>query len=42
VLGDDGLPMIEKVRPITFAPESRSYHCVGKTIGKAFSIGREL
>jgi flavin reductase (DIM6/NTAB) family NADH-FMN oxidoreductase RutF len=42
VLGDDGLPMIEKVKPITFAPESRSYHCVGKTIGKAFSIGREL
>jgi flavin reductase (DIM6/NTAB) family NADH-FMN oxidoreductase RutF len=42
VLGSDGLPMIEKVRPITFAPESRSYHGVGKNLGKAFSIGREL
>ena len=41
VLGDDGLPMIEKVRPIIFAPESWSYHCVGKNLGKAFSIGRE-
>lgn len=42
VLGEDGLPMIEKVRPVTFAPESRSYHGVGKTIGIAFSIGKEL
>jgi flavin reductase (DIM6/NTAB) family NADH-FMN oxidoreductase RutF len=42
VLGDDDLPMIEKVRPIIFAPESRSYHGIGKNIGKAFSIGRGI
>ncbi len=42
VLGDDGLPKIEKVRPITFAPESRSYHGIGKNLGNAFSIGREI
>jgi len=42
VLGEDGLPMIEKVRPITFAPESRSYHGLGKNLGKAFSIGRAI
>lgn len=42
VLGDDGLPMIEKVRPIAFAPEGRSYHGLGKNLGKAFSIGREI
>ena len=42
VLGSDGLPEIEKVRPIIFAPESRSYHGVGKNLGKAFSIGREI
>jgi flavin reductase (DIM6/NTAB) family NADH-FMN oxidoreductase RutF len=42
VLGDDVLPMIEKVRPIIFAPESRSYHGLGKNIGKAFSIGRGI
>ena len=41
VLGDDGLPMIEKVRPIIFAPESWSYHGLGKNLGKAFSIGRD-
>ena len=38
--GDDGLPDIEKVRPIIFAPEGRSYHGVGKYLGKAFSIGK--
>ena len=40
VLGDDGLPMIEKVRPIIFAPESWSYHGLGENLGKAFTIGR--
>ncbi|MGA9098691.1 MAG: flavin reductase family protein [Methanotrichaceae archaeon] len=40
VLGDDGLPEIEKVGPIIFAPESWSYHGVGKNLGNAFSIGR--
>jgi flavin reductase (DIM6/NTAB) family NADH-FMN oxidoreductase RutF len=42
VLGDDGLPKIEKVKPIIFSPESRSYHGLGKNLGKAFSIGREI
>lgn len=42
VLGDDGLPMIEKVRPIIFAPESWSYHGLGKNLGKAFSVGRDV
>lgn len=42
VLGGDGMPEIEKVKPIAFAPESRSYHGLGKNLGKAFSIGREI
>jgi flavin reductase (DIM6/NTAB) family NADH-FMN oxidoreductase RutF len=41
-LGADGLPDIEKVRPVLFSPEGRKYNGVGKFIGKAFSIGREL
>src|SRR5512137_2442898 len=41
-LGADGLPDIEKVRPVLFSPEGRDYHGVGKFIGKAFSIGKEL
>jgi flavin reductase (DIM6/NTAB) family NADH-FMN oxidoreductase RutF len=41
-LGPDGLPDIEKVLPVLFSPEGRNYHGVGKFIGKAFSIGKEL
>ena len=40
VLGDKGFPDIEKVRPIIFGPEIRSYHGIGKYLGQAFAIGR--
>jgi flavin reductase (DIM6/NTAB) family NADH-FMN oxidoreductase RutF len=42
VLGDDGLPEVEKVRPVMFTPEGRNYFGLGKYLGKAFSIGREV
>ena len=42
VLGEKGLPDIEKVRPILFGPEIRTYHGIGKYLGQAFSIGREI
>ena len=42
VLGEEGLPDIEKIKPIIFSPVIRAYHGVGKHIGKAFSIGREI
>lgn len=42
VLGEGGLPDIEKIRPAIFAPENRNYYGIGKQLGKAFSIGREL
>ena len=41
-LGPDGLPDIEKIRPILFSPEGRQYHGVGRLLGKAFSVGREV
>ena len=41
-LGPDGMPDIEKIRPVLFSPEERKYNGVGRFIGKAFSIGREL
>ena len=41
-LGADGLPDIEKIRPILFSPEGRKYHSVGRFIGSAFSLGRDL
>ena len=40
VLGEEGLPDVEKVRPILFEPEVRTYHGVGRLLGKAYSIGK--
>ncbi len=42
VLGEKGVPDIERVSPILFAPEKRTYHGIGNVIGKAFSIGKEI
>ena len=42
VLGDEGLPDIEKVKPIIFGPEILTYHGLGKHLGRAFSIGRDM
>ena len=42
VLGEQMLPDINKVLPVLFAPEVRTYHGIGKTLGKAFSIGKKI
>jgi flavin reductase (DIM6/NTAB) family NADH-FMN oxidoreductase RutF len=42
VLGDKGLPDIEKVRPIIFGPEIRTYHGIGRLLGQAFAVGKDL
>jgi flavin reductase (DIM6/NTAB) family NADH-FMN oxidoreductase RutF len=42
VLGDKGLPDIDKVRPIVFGPEIRTYHGLGKYLGQAFAIGKDV
>ena len=42
VLGAKGLPDIEKIRPLIFSPEMRSYHTVGELLGEAFSIGKDF
>jgi flavin reductase (DIM6/NTAB) family NADH-FMN oxidoreductase RutF len=42
VLGANGFPDIEKARPIIFGPEIRTYHGIGKFLGQAFAIGRNL
>jgi len=41
-LGPDGLPDIEKIRPLLFSPEGRKYHGVGKFLGSAFQMGRMI
>lgn len=42
LLGKGGIPDLEKVKPIWFAPENRAYHGTGEYLGKAFSIGTEI
>ena len=42
VLDEKGLPDIEKVKPFTYVPEIRTYYGIGKYLGKAFSIGKEI
>ena len=40
VLDAAGLPDLEKLRPMLYATEVRSYHGFGRFLGKAFSIGK--
>ncbi|MGD2125268.1 MAG: flavin reductase family protein [Desulfobacteraceae bacterium] len=40
MLGDQGLPDIQKIKPVVFAPQSREYFGIGEYLGKAFSIGK--
>jgi flavin reductase (DIM6/NTAB) family NADH-FMN oxidoreductase RutF len=42
VLDDQGLPDIEKVKPMVFGPEIRTYHGIGRYLGQAFAIGKDL
>ncbi len=42
ILNDKEVPDIESALPILFAPENRTYHGIGKSLGKAFSIGKEI
>lgn len=41
MLGERGAE-IEKIKPILWAPDNRGYYGIGRFLGKAFSIGREL
>jgi flavin reductase (DIM6/NTAB) family NADH-FMN oxidoreductase RutF len=42
MLGKDGMPDIQKIKPIMYGPEIQSYYCVGEYLGKAFSFGKEF
>ena len=41
IFGKEGLDM-EKLKAFTYAPEVREYRAIGASLGKAFSIGKEL
>lgn len=42
ILGEDGLPDLNKFSPITYDPAHHNYVALGKVVGKAFSDGKEL
>lgn len=42
ILGTGGMPDIEKLRPLIFGPQIRTYHGIGSFVGRAFSIGKEI
>jgi flavin reductase (DIM6/NTAB) family NADH-FMN oxidoreductase RutF len=42
VLNEKNVPDIERMNPIIWNPAERSYHAVGKRVGQAFSIGKEI
>jgi flavin reductase (DIM6/NTAB) family NADH-FMN oxidoreductase RutF len=42
VLGENGLPAVDKTKPILVCPSDLEYHAVGKYIAKAFEVGKEL
>lgn len=42
VLGANGLPDIEKVKPMIYTPQAQTYHGVGAKLGQAFSMGRSI
>ena len=41
-LGDDGQPDVERMQLITYDPVHHTYIELGKTVGKAFSDGKQL
>jgi flavin reductase (DIM6/NTAB) family NADH-FMN oxidoreductase RutF len=42
VLNEKNLPDIEKVKPIIWNISGMAYHTVGNSVGKSFSIGKEV
>lgn len=42
VMDANGNPDIEKVKPIIYATSSKSYYGIGKKIGDAWSIGKDI
>lgn len=42
VLGKNRTIDIEKVRPMVYAPEIRKYFSIGRYLGRAFSIGKDI
>jgi hypothetical protein len=42
ILGEKGMPNILKLKPLIFDPGTTGYYGIGRFVGKAFSIGKEI
>ena len=42
VLGENGMPDVEKVKPLIWSMANMSYRKVGAHIGKSFSVGKDV
>jgi flavin reductase (DIM6/NTAB) family NADH-FMN oxidoreductase RutF len=42
VLDASGMPDIQRILPIVFSPGDRVYYGVGASLGRAFSLGKEI
>ncbi len=42
IINDQGVPDVEKMRPLVYAPEIRKYYGLGPCLGNAFSMGKAL
>jgi len=40
VLGERGLPEMEKVKPIVFAPGITRYYAIGEYLGEGYEVGK--
>jgi len=42
VLGEQGLPDMAKIQPLTYSPSDGAYYAVGEAVGKAYALGKEF
>ncbi len=42
ILDEKGKPMISKVNPFVFDPNSRDYLAIGEVLGRGFNIGKKF
>ena len=42
VLNNNNLPILEKLRPFSYGPKIHTYHGIGKHLGQAFQLGKNL
>jgi len=40
-IDDNGVPILEKINPLIYTPGVQEYNCLGKSIAKAYSTGKE-